>query len=229
MNAINNDASIPTRGKLVAPSLQGTWTLQSVFDTGFLTSYSSAISILSVEQYPDNNCAAAFPDAGFGDPVNPQDVFPNYLTHTAGKNLIAQYLPSIPTAQQAGKQFMMFETNTASCGGFPGFSDSFGSALWAVDYGLQMAYSNFTGALLHIGGQDVSYNVSISSRYMLMWTNAHVCAPPRPHASVYAPCCHSLSPLLPRTSRQRTGGPSGQSCTRRSCSLRRWARRTPRR
>ncbi|KAM5530653.1 hypothetical protein V8D89_015674 [Ganoderma adspersum] len=158
VNAINNDASIPTRGKLVAPSLQGTWTLQSVFDTGFITSYGSAISILSVEQYPDNNCAAAFPDAGFGTPVNPQDVFPNYLTHTAGKNLIAQYLPSIPTAQQAGKQFMMFETNTASCGGFPGVSDSFGSALWAVDYGLQMAYSNFTGALLHIGGQDVSYN-----------------------------------------------------------------------
>ena len=60
----------------------------------------------------------------------------------------------------------MFETNTASCGGFPGVSDSFGSALWAVDYGLQMAYSNFTGALLHIGGQDVSYNVSY------LWSHA---------------------------------------------------------
>lgn len=55
----------------------------------------------------------------------------------------------------------MFETNTASCGGFPGVSDSFGSAIWAVDYGLQMAYSNFTGALLHVGGQNVSYNVSM--------------------------------------------------------------------
>ena len=146
VDAINNDANIPSRGNLVAPSLQGTWTLESVFDTGFLTSYGDAVSILSVEQYPDNNCAAAFPDAGFGTPVNPQDVFANYLTHNAGKNLIAQYLSSVPTAQQMGKQFMMFETNTASCGGFPGVSDSFGSALWAVDYGLQMAYSNFTGA-----------------------------------------------------------------------------------
>lgn len=53
----------------------------------------------------------------------------------------------------------MFETNTASCGGFPGISDSFGAALWAVDYGLQMAASNFTNALLHVGGQDVYYNV----------------------------------------------------------------------
>ena len=63
-------------------------------------------------------------------------------------------------AQQAGKPFLMFETNTASCGGFPGVSDSFGAALWALDYGLQMAYSNFTGALLHVGGQSDTYNVS---------------------------------------------------------------------
>lgn len=54
-----------------------------------------------------------------------------------------------------------FETNTASCGGFPGISNAFGSALWALDYGLQMAYSNFSGALFHVGGQNVYYNVSI--------------------------------------------------------------------
>lgn len=55
---------------------------------------------------------------------------------------------------------MMFETNTASCGGFPGLSDSFGAALWGLDYALQMAYVNFTSALFHVGGQDVYYNVS---------------------------------------------------------------------
>ena len=54
----------------------------------------------------------------------------------------------------------MFETNTASCGGFPGVSDSFGSTLWMVDYALQMAYSNFTMALMHVGGVDDTYNVS---------------------------------------------------------------------
>lgn len=93
--------------------------------------------------------------------MNPQDVFANYLNHGSGQGLVSPYLSAIPAAQAAGKQFMMFETNTASCGGFPGVSDSFGSALWGVDYGLQMAYGNFTGALLHVGGQDVSYNVSV--------------------------------------------------------------------
>ena len=53
----------------------------------------------------------------------------------------------------------MFETNTASCGGFPGISDAFAAALWGIDYGLQMAYSNFSMGLFHTGGQDVSYNV----------------------------------------------------------------------
>jgi hypothetical protein len=65
-------------------------------------------------------------------------------------------------AQQYNLPFVMFETNTASCGGFPGVSDSFGSALWALDYGLQMAYSNFTTALFHVGGQSVFYNVRLA-------------------------------------------------------------------
>lgn len=53
----------------------------------------------------------------------------------------------------------MFETNTASCGGFPGISDSFGATLWALDYGLNMAAGNFSEALFHVGGQDTYYNV----------------------------------------------------------------------
>jgi hypothetical protein len=53
----------------------------------------------------------------------------------------------------------MFETNTASCGGFAGISDSFGAALWGTDYALQMAYGNFSGALFHVGGQADFYNV----------------------------------------------------------------------
>lgn len=53
----------------------------------------------------------------------------------------------------------MFETNSASCGGFAGLSDSFGATLWALDYGMQMAAHNFSHALLHVGGQNDHYNV----------------------------------------------------------------------
>ena len=61
-------------------------------------------------------------------------------------------------AQTVGKPFHMFETNTASCGGFKGISNSFGAALWATDYGFQLAYTNFSESLLHVGGQNVYYN-----------------------------------------------------------------------
>ena len=52
----------------------------------------------------------------------------------------------------------MFKTNSASYGGFLGISNSYGAALWGLDYALQMAYSNFSGALFHVGGQNVYYN-----------------------------------------------------------------------
>ena len=92
---------------------------------------------------------------------DPQTEFPKFLDHSAGWNMIGQYINSTQVAQQAGKPFIMFETNSASCGGFPGISTSFGAALWALDYGLTMASANFSHALLHVGGQNVYYNVSL--------------------------------------------------------------------
>ena len=105
-----------------------------------------------------DNC---FPKFGIGTLRLPQDVFPQYLSHQLGVDMVAFYLESSRLAQDAGKPMYMFETNTASCGGFPGVSDSFAAALWALDYGLQLAYGNFSGALLHVGGQNVNYNVCV--------------------------------------------------------------------
>lgn len=113
----------------------------------------------SLSSYPDDNCAAAFPGSENHGPIDPQAVFSDYLNHTSGISIVAPYLNSTAFAQANEKPFIMFETNTASCGGFPGVSDSFGASMWAVDYALQMAYSNFTGALLHVGGVDDTYNV----------------------------------------------------------------------
>jgi len=70
----------------------------------------------------------------------------------------------------------MFETNTASCGGFPGISDSFGAALWGLDYALTMAASNFSAALFHIGGQNVfiTYCPYISHRMLSPLTDTPI-------------------------------------------------------
>jgi hypothetical protein len=88
-------------------------------------------------------------------------LFPAFLTHESGREIVNPYRNSTLYAQEKGKRMLMFETNTASCGGFPGISDSFGAALWGLDYAMQMAHSNFSGALFHVGGQNVFYNVSV--------------------------------------------------------------------
>ncbi|KAF7325343.1 hypothetical protein MVEN_02635000 [Mycena venus] len=153
--ALAADVNAPVKSNLIGPSVSGTWTPEMVWDTGFISQYTDSLTALSVEHYPTDNC---FPIYGIGVFHDPQTEFSDYLNHTSSVALCAPYLNSTAIAQAAGKPFLMFETNSASCGGFPGISDSFGGALWALDYGLQMAYSNFSGAMLHVGGQNVFYN-----------------------------------------------------------------------
>jgi len=156
LNAMNADSNIHNRNMLIAPSIAtGDWTPEMVWNTGFVTTYNASLSLLAVEHYPTDNCFAQF---GVGTNQSAQDVFPTFLNHTSGISIVQPYLNSTAYAQSQGKPLVMFETNTASCGGFAGLSDSFGAALWGLDYGLQMAYSNFSGALMHVGGQSVFYN-----------------------------------------------------------------------
>ena len=105
-----------------------------------------------------NNCAAAF---NTGNPiVVPQDNFWRYLTHQTLVEFLSVYRNSANLAAQHNKPLIMFETNTASCGGFAGISNVFGTAMWMADYGFQLASIGFDSALLHVGGQNVYYNVS---------------------------------------------------------------------
>ncbi|KAJ7054036.1 glycoside hydrolase family 79 protein [Mycena amicta] len=144
--------------KLLGPSLSGQWQPQEMWDVDFIPDHQQSLQAVSMSFYPANNCAKVFGGPNATGVIDPQQIFPSYLDHTAGQKIAANYLSSTALAQTFNLPFVMMETNTASCGGFPGVSNSFGSALWALDYGLQLAYSNFTTALLHVGGQDVYYN-----------------------------------------------------------------------
>jgi hypothetical protein len=81
------------------------------------------------------------------------------MQHTSAVGIVQKYVNSSNIAQSLNKPLMMFETNSASCGGFPGIADAFGAALWGLDYALQLAYANFSVAMFHSSGQNVSYNV----------------------------------------------------------------------
>ncbi|KAH8827233.1 hypothetical protein DL96DRAFT_1464492 [Flagelloscypha sp. PMI_526] len=144
--------------QLVVPSIANSngWTFQQLYELGLLDTYAANIKYVAAERYPSDNCAAVW--STDGTVRQPQEMFPVYLTHESPKNLAGQYAADTAFAHSKSKPFYMFETNTASCGGFPGVSDSFGAALWGLDYALHLAYTNFSGAMFHVGGQSVYYN-----------------------------------------------------------------------
>ncbi|WRT64397.1 uncharacterized protein IL334_001329 [Kwoniella shivajii] len=126
--------------------------LDDVFNAGWFESNVNNLAAVSVQHYPTNNCKIN------GNVINAQDIFADFLNHTSAQAQVSPYLGNAATVQSAQRELVMLETNTASCGGFPGLSDSFGVALWMTDYALQMAWGNFTTALMHVGGQNVYYN-----------------------------------------------------------------------
>ncbi|KAG6876773.1 hypothetical protein C0992_011829 [Termitomyces sp. T32_za158] len=154
------NANLPGQNLLVGPNLAyADWTTEQVWDTGFVSTYSQNLALLSVENYPTDNCAAQFNTGGTIQ--DPQAIFPGFLSHTAqysGHSILQKFLNSTNFALQNGKRLYMMETNTGSCGGFAGISDAFGSALWGIDYAFQMAFNNFAGGMIHVGGQNVFYN-----------------------------------------------------------------------
>jgi hypothetical protein len=60
---------------------------------------------------------------------------------------------TIAVAMAANKPFVMFETNTASCGGFIGLSDSFGAAMYVFHYVYR--FIKMTDVTLFAVGQSV--------------------------------------------------------------------------
>lgn len=112
------------------------------------------MSLIRPPSYPTNNC-------NISGPLDPNTLLETtFLNHQAISTLSNPYVNTARLAQGVNKPFIMFETNTASCGGFSGLSDSFASALWSLDYNLNMAVNNFSNALYHVGGQKAYYNVS---------------------------------------------------------------------
>lgn len=57
------------------------------------------------------------------------------------------------------KPLIMDEFSSVSCGGVVGISDTFGAAMWSVDYALQLASVGYSAAYLHLRERGVAYNL----------------------------------------------------------------------
>ncbi|KAI1758341.1 glycoside hydrolase superfamily [Xylaria castorea] len=67
---------------------------------------------------------------------------------------VSQYIPQAAAADAAGAPLVMGETNSASCSGRSGISDTFGAALWGVDYVLTAASLGIRKVYFHLGARS---------------------------------------------------------------------------
>ncbi|KAI3321259.1 glycoside hydrolase family 79 protein [Xylariaceae sp. AK1471] len=67
---------------------------------------------------------------------------------------VSQYIPQVAAADVAGAPLVMGETNSASCSGKSGISDTFGAALWGVDYVLTAASIGIQKVYFHLGARS---------------------------------------------------------------------------
>ncbi|KAI1370041.1 glycoside hydrolase superfamily [Xylaria arbuscula] len=67
---------------------------------------------------------------------------------------VSQYIPQVAAADGAGAPLVMGETNSASCSGKSGISDTLGAALWGVDYVLTAASIGFRKIYFHLGARS---------------------------------------------------------------------------
>ncbi|KAG9127513.1 hypothetical protein FRC07_012800 [Ceratobasidium sp. 392] len=102
---------------LVGPSICCNWAEVDLFNLGYLTRYAANLKVIAVQKYPTDNCKIN------GNVHDPQETFSTYTTHQAAVHLAEKYLTTSAMVQAAGKPLVLMETNTASCGGFPGISD----------------------------------------------------------------------------------------------------------
>ena len=67
---------------------------------------------------------------------------------------LSQYIPQQEAAVRAHAPLILGETNSASCSGQSGISDTFGAALWTTDYVLAAASIGIEQVYFHLGHQS---------------------------------------------------------------------------
>lgn len=79
---------------------------------------------------------------------------------------VSQYVPQVAAADAANTPLVFGETNSISCSGRSGISDTFGAALWATDYVLMAASIGMPKVFFHLGAQS-QYSAFTPEPYVL--------------------------------------------------------------
>jgi len=113
---------------------------QAIFKEGILSSTpGSLISTISQHHYSGSFCS------GNGGLL--QDL----MTKATIRSNLSTFMPDIAASHEKGLDYVLGETNSYSCHGAPGVSNTAGAALWTLDYLLFATQLNISRVFFHDG------------------------------------------------------------------------------
>ena len=99
------------------------------------------LRVITAHRYPYARCV--FPGSPWYPTTN------RILSEAATAGMAASVRPAVRLAHAAGFRFRLTEFNSVTCGGVPGISDSFATALWAPDAAFELMRTGAQGINLH--------------------------------------------------------------------------------
>ena len=112
--------------------------------SNYIRRFAKELTSFSYHRYPTNHCA--------GGQVTPAEL----LADHASVGMAEWLAPLAAASADAGLDFVIGEGNSVACGGIPGVSDTFASALWVLDFLPQLSKAGVRLFNFH-GGPDVVY------------------------------------------------------------------------
>lgn len=127
--------------------------------TDLLASRQPALRTISAHRYPYGGCIPR-QSAHFA-------TIARLLSERAAAGMAASVAPAVQAAHRAGRSFRLTELNSVSCGGRPGVSDAFASALWAPDALFELLRTGVDGVNLHLRVHTINAPFAVTARGLI--------------------------------------------------------------
>ncbi len=114
-----------------------------------------AVSLITIHRYPYSACARP------GSPAYP--TIARVLSARAVVGLGRSLGPAVALAHSAGLPIRLTELNSVTCGGRPGVSDTFATALWAPAALFELVRAGVDGANIHVRDDTVNEAFAIGA------------------------------------------------------------------
>ena len=122
----------------------------------FLAGPHEGLGIVSVHRYPYSACARKSSRS--------YPTIARVLSENASTGVARSVEPAVKLAHRAGLPLRLTELNSVTCGGLPGISNTFATALWAPDALFELVRAHVDGVNIHVRQNAINAAFLLGSR-----------------------------------------------------------------